>query len=81
MGGGVGPTANFLFSPTSPKVGENVNFNASAVCPLLDARSHLRVDWRRRAEELVDAITTHDYQKAGDFNVTLVVTDDAGTRG
>jgi len=83
VGGGVGPTANFLFSPTSPRVGENVNFNASGSVPSA-GRTIRTYEWDfgdGEQKSSSSAITTHDYQKAGDFNVTLVVTDDAGHTG
>lgn len=78
--GGAVPTASFLFSPSAPKVGENVNFNASASRPAT-GRTIRSYDWDfgdGEQKSTTGPITSHDYQKAGDFTVTLVVTDDAG---
>jgi PKD repeat protein len=80
VAGGTAPTASFLFSPSAPKVGENVNFNASASRPAT-GRTIRSYDWDfgdGEQKSTTTPITTHDYQKAGDFTVTLVVTDDAG---
>src|SRR5262249_23661645 len=80
VAGGAVPTASFLFSPSTPKVGENVNFNASASRPAT-GRTIRSYDWDfgdGEQKSTTGPITSHDYQKAGDFNVTLVVTDDAG---
>ena len=80
VAGGTLPTASFLFSPSAPKVGENVNFNASASRPAT-GRTIRSYDWDfgdGEQKSTTTPITTHDYQKAGDFTVTLVVTDDAG---
>src|SRR5262245_24697119 len=80
VAGGATPTASFLFSPSAPKVGENVNFNASASRPAT-GRTIRSYEWDfgdGEQKTTTGPITSHDYQKAGDFNVTLVVTDDAG---
>ncbi len=80
VAGGTLPTASFLFSPSAPKIGENVNFNASASRPAT-GRTIRSYDWDfgdGEQKSTTTPITTHDYQKAGDFTVTLVVTDDAG---
>ena len=78
--GGAAPTASFVFSPAAPRVGENVNFNAAASRPAT-GRTIRSYDWDFGDGELkttTGPTTSHDYQKAGDFNVTLTVTDDAG---
>jgi PKD repeat protein len=80
VSGGATPTASFLFSPASPRVGENVNFNASASRPAT-GRTIRTYEWDfgdGEQKTTTGPITSHDFQKAGDFNVTLVVTDDAG---
>jgi PKD repeat protein len=80
VAGGATPTASFLFSPASPRVGENVNFNASASRPAT-GRTIRTYEWDfgdGEQKTTTGPITSHDFQKAGDFNVTLVVTDDAG---
>jgi len=80
VAGGATPTASFLFSPAAPKIGENVNFNASASRPAT-GRTIRTYEWDfgdGEQKTTSGPITSHDFQKAGDFNVTLVVTDDAG---
>jgi len=80
VAGGATPTASFLFSPAAPRIGENVNFNASASRPAT-GRTIRTYDWDfgdGEQKTTTTPITSHDYQKSGDFTVTLVVTDDAG---
>lgn len=80
VGGGAAPTASFLTSPTAPRVGENVNFNASASRPAT-GRTIRSYDWDfgdGTQKTTTSPITSHDYQTAGTFAVTLVVTDDVG---
>jgi PKD repeat protein len=80
VGGGAAPTASFLTSPTAPRVGENVNFNASASRPAT-GRTIRSYDWDfgdGTQKTTTTPITSHDYQTAGTFAVTLVVTDDVG---
>lgn len=80
VAGGVTPTASFLTSPSTPRVGENVNFNASASRPAT-GRTIRTYDWDfgdGTQKTTTGPITAHDYQTAGTFSVTLVVTDDVG---
>jgi PKD repeat protein len=80
VGGGAGPSASFLISPAAPRVGENVNFNASASRPAA-GRTIRTYDWDfgdGEQKTTTTPITSHDYQTAGTFAVTLLVTDDAG---
>jgi PKD repeat protein len=72
--------ASFTVSPATPHVGENVNFNASASRPA-PGRTIRSYDWDfgdGEQKTTTSPITSHDYQTAGDFTVTLVVTDDVG---
>ena len=69
-----------MTSPTSPRVGENVNFNAATSRPAT-GRTIRSYDWdfgdgvQKNHDQ---SVTAHDYQSAGTFTVTLVVTDDVG---
>jgi PKD repeat protein len=78
--GGAAPTASFLFSPSAPRIGESVNFNAAASRPAT-GRTIRSYEWDfgdGEQKTTSSPTTSHDFQRAGDFNVTLVVTDDAG---
>jgi PKD repeat protein len=80
VGGGVAPSATFLISPATPRVGENVNFNASASLPA-PGRTIRTYAWAfgdGEEKTTTGPTTSHDYQTSGTFAVTLVVTDDAG---
>jgi PKD repeat protein len=80
VAGGAAPTASFVFSPAAPRIGENVNFNAAASRPAT-GRTIRSYDWDfgdGEQKTTTGPTTSHDYQKSGDFNVTLTVTDDAG---
>ena len=80
VAGGTAPSASFLTSPSAPRVGENVNFNASASRPAT-GRTIRSYDWDfgdGTQKTTTSPITSHDYQTAGTFAVTLVVTDDVG---
>ena len=80
VGGGTAPSASFLTSPSAPRVGQNVNFNASASRPAT-GRTIRSYDWDfgdGTQKTTTSPITAHDYQTSGTFAVTLVVTDDVG---
>jgi PKD repeat protein len=80
VAGGAAPTAAFVTSPTSPRVGENVNFNASTSRPAT-GRTIRSYDWDfgdGAQKTTTSPVTAHDYQSPGAFTVTLVVTDDVG---
>jgi PKD repeat protein len=83
VSGGNTPTANFTTSPASPRVGENVNFNGSGSTPATGRtiRSYAWDFGDGQHQTTTGATTTHSYQSAGTFTVTLVVTDDAGRTG
>jgi PKD repeat protein len=83
VAGGVTPTASFLTSPSAPRVGENVNFNASA-SRAATGRTIRTYDWDFGdgfQKTTTGPITAHDYLTPGSFSVTLVVTDDVGRTG
>jgi len=69
------PTANFTYSPSDPKVGDWVTFNASSSYD--PDGTIVKYSW-----EFGDTLTgmgkivTHPYSTSGDKTVTLTVTDD-----
>ncbi|OFW06889.1 MAG: hypothetical protein A3H96_14600 [Acidobacteria bacterium RIFCSPLOWO2_02_FULL_67_36] len=83
VGQGAAPVPSFTFSPTTPQVNQDVSFNASAST----AGSGRRIvsytwdfgDGDQKTTE--SSTTTHDFVRAGTFQVTLTVTDDVGHIG
>lgn len=74
---GVSPDAEFVFSPTAPKVGETVVFDASGSSDPDGVIT--RYQWAFGDGSTGSGVTaTHVYGTAGDFTVTLAVTDDDG---
>lgn len=83
VGGGTTPSTSFVSSPGSPRVGQVVNFNASASQPA-PGRTIRTYTWDfgdGDTKTTSTPITTHDYTSSGAFTVSLVVTDDAGRMG
>lgn len=84
VGAGDGPEAVFTASPGAPRIGQQVNFNASASKPAAGRIIRTYV-WDfgdgDPTKTTTTPLTTHDYQRSGTFIVTLVVTDDAGRQG
>jgi chitodextrinase len=78
---GLQPTAQFVFSPTNPRVGLAVNFNASASRPPAGG-SIVSYTWD--FGDGTPRVTTgspvqnHTFTLAATYTVTLVVTDNAG---
>jgi PKD repeat protein len=79
VGAGVGPQADFVFSPTNPSVNATVFFNGS---PSTAGTGHriVRYDWnfgdgspRRSGVSVSNA-----YTAGGTYNVILTVTDEVG---
>jgi len=77
---GVNPTASFVFSPTSPRVNQNIAFNAAASAAAAGRRI-VSYTWDfgdgtgpRGGGSTINYV----YRAVGTYNVTLVVTDDAG---
>jgi PKD repeat protein len=80
VGQGTLPTVAFTFSPTAPQVGQVVSFNASATRPG-PGRTIQSYFWDfgdGDQKTTTSALTTHDFIAAGQYTVTLTVTDDAG---
>lgn len=71
------PTAQFIYSPTFPYVGQAVTFDASGSSDIDGTIVSYAWDF---GDGLIgtDVITTHTYESAGTFTVTLTVTDDLG---
>jgi len=78
---GLQPTAQFVFSPTNPRVGQSVNFNASASRPPAGG-SIVSYTWD--FGDGTPRVTTgspvqgHTFTLAATYTITLVVTDNAG---
>jgi PKD repeat protein len=75
------PTARFTFSPTAPKPGERVNFDATLSTALAN-RPIVRYDWNygdgHSDLNSTESRPQHVYNTAGSYVVTLKVTDDHG---
>jgi len=75
---GAPPTADFVFSPTNPQIGQSVNFNAST------SKAGAGHQISSYAWDFGDGgkgsgvSPTHAYGTAGTYNVVLIVTDEAG---
>jgi PKD repeat protein len=74
------PTGGFTFSPTAPAVNEPVLFNAVAVQPA-PGRRIVSYEWDFGNGRFGSGVTTSTtYGAVGTYQVTLAVTDDAGSR-
>jgi PKD repeat protein len=72
------PSADFVFSPSSPVVGQVVQFNASG-SQATPGRSIVKYAWNFGDGDTGTGRTQdHDFQATGTYAVTLTVTDDAG---
>jgi outer membrane protein assembly factor BamB/chitodextrinase len=72
------PTASFDLSPTEPEVGEDVNFDASSSS---DDNSIATYEWDLNDDGSYDVAgqsPTNTFGSAGDYTVTLRVTDNQG---
>jgi large repetitive protein len=75
------PTASFVFSPSTPEVGQEVYFNASSSQP---GAGHTIVsyEWTMGSDSTRTGITvSKHYNEVGTYAVTLVVTDEVGQKG
>lgn len=72
------PSASFTYSPDSPEAGQEVSFDASGSS---DDSAVASYAWDFDADGETDATgaqATHTFDAAGDYDVTLTVTDDDG---
>jgi chitodextrinase len=80
VGAGANPTALFVFSPTAPRVNQNIAFNASgSTAPAGRQIVGYVWDFGAGAGPVAGSVTMNrTYSVAGSYNVTLVVTDNTG---
>jgi len=71
------PSASFTVSPSSPKTGETVNFDGSGSTDSDGTISSYEWDFGD-GSTATGQTTSHSYGSAGDYTVSLTVTDDAG---
>lgn len=83
VGASANPTASFVFSPDAPGVGQTIAFNASASTAAAGREIESYVwDFGDGTGPRAGGVTfNYAYSAAGTYNVTLVVTDDAGKKG
>jgi chitodextrinase len=78
VGQGAPPTAVFVFSPTTPAPGEMIFFTAEA-SRAAPGRRLVSFDWNFGSGRTATGVSTSKgYDVAGNYVVTLTVTDDAG---
>ncbi|HEY7498777.1 MAG TPA: PKD domain-containing protein [Vicinamibacterales bacterium] len=78
---GQNPTAAFNFSPTNPRVGQQMTFNASASRPPAGARIvSYTWEWGDGSDRVTtgDVLVAHTFTRSATFTVTLIVTDNFG---
>jgi chitinase len=78
--GNQNPTASFVYSPTNPKIGENIYFNAAGSSDpdgtIADFQWDMGDGTTRSGQEV-----THHYSNPGTYTVILVVIDNSGNTG
>ena len=83
VGQGQQPVANFTFSPTAPRVGQLVSFDAT-VSTAPPGRTVARHEWNFGDNSPVlagdEPRPTHTYGAAGTYVVTLTVIDSSNVR-
>lgn len=75
------PTAAFNFSPTNPRVGQQMTFNASASrAPAGGRIVSYMWEWGDGTDRVTtaDPLVAHTFGRAATYTVTLVVTDNLG---
>lgn len=81
VGASDNPTADFVFSPGSPGIGEEIVFNGSG-SSATPPRRIVSYEWQFGTDRSgTGMIVTKKYDTPGTYNVTLTVTDDAGNKG
>jgi PKD repeat protein len=81
VGAGTGPTANFIFSPTAPTIGQTIFFNGT-LSTAAPGRDIVRYHWDfGTGSTRTGASVSKSYDTAGTFTVILTVTDDVGQTG
>ena len=81
VGAGEAPTADFVFSPASPVVNQDILFNAGT-STAATGRSIVSYNWNMGSGAPRTGRTfTKSYDVAGSYNVVLTVTDDVGQTG
>lgn len=74
---GTPPTAAFVFSPTAPRTGQQIFFNASS-STAGNGRRIISYDWDYGSGRQANGVTVaKQYDNPGTYTVTLTVTDDA----
>jgi len=74
------PSGDWVFSPSTPNVGDTVFFNADAVKPAAGHRI-VQYTWNFGDGSSVDGVqATHVFLVAATYQVTLSATDDAGQK-
>jgi len=74
------PMANFIYSPTFPSVGQEINFNGNPSAAVA-GRILIRWDWNwgdGTTATQANPIEDHDYAFSGNYPVTLTVYDNFG---
>jgi PKD repeat protein len=80
VGAGINPTAGFVFSPASPRIGQTIAFNGSSSRPAA-GRTIVGYTWDfgdGTGPRAGGATINYAYGAPGTYNVTLLVTDDTG---
>jgi plastocyanin len=78
VGVGESPKADFVFSPTEPTAGQDVRFNAVASTAAPN-RAIVDYAWNYGdGTEKRGMTQVHSFDNPGAYNVTLMITDDAG---
>ena len=78
VGEGAEPDLNFVWSPQSPTVGQQVIFNAEASQPVA-GRTFTSYDWNfGNGKTASGPVVPMSFSQAGTYNVVLVVTDNLG---
>src|SRR5204863_8884204 len=78
IGPGAPPTADFVFSPNNPSIGQSVSFNASQSKPGI-GHAIASYSWDFGDGGKATGVNpSHSFGSAGGFSVVVTVTDEAG---